>query len=256
MPKPQIKTITVATYNIHKGLSHFNRRVILSEVREGLRETQADIVFLQEVQGARHRAKRAHANHPQGHGVAQHDYLGAGGFGEVVYGQNATYELGHHGNAVMSRFPVLDWENIDVSHHVLESRGLLHCRIQVPGWAPLHCICVHLGLWARSRTFQLARLCERIEAHVPHGEPLIIAGDFNDWRRKASKFLARELGVHEAFEEIGGSPARTYPASMPMLSLDRIYVRRLKVKSAECLNEGVWAKLSDHAALMAVLAPA
>jgi endonuclease/exonuclease/phosphatase family metal-dependent hydrolase len=256
MPKSAQKTITVATYNIHKGLSHFNRRIILDEVREGLREMHADIVFLQEVQGERLRPTRARAGQPQSHSVAQHEYLGEGGFEEVVYGQNATYDSGHHGNAVMSRHRVLDWENIDVSHHALESRGLLHCRVQVPGWAPLHCVCVHLGLLARSRTFQLARLCERIEAHVPHDEPLIIAGDFNDWRRQASKLLARELEMHEAFEQMEGTPARTYPASLPVLSLDRIYVRRLSVKSAQCLDKGVWAKLSDHAALIAVLAQA
>jgi endonuclease/exonuclease/phosphatase family metal-dependent hydrolase len=250
------RNITVATYNIHKGLSHFNRRAIHHEVREGLRETEAHIVFLQEVQGARRRIAGEGVHRTRDHApAAQHNYFREGGFAEVVYGKNAVYEDGHHGNAVLSRFPVLDWENIDISHHVLEARGLLHCRVQVPGWAPLHCVCVHLGLWARSRKFQIARICERIEEHVPHGEPLIIAGDFNDWRRQASTILARELDVHEAFEHLGGRPARTYPAILPFLSLDRIYVRHLRVQSATRLNEGAWARLSDHAALMAVLAP-
>ena len=225
----KIESLSVATYNIHKGLSHFNRRVILKEVREGLNETKSDIIFLQEVQGARHRPLRPSHAKSTHHLVAQHEFLREGGFEEVVYGQNATYEDGHHGNAVLSRFPVLDWENIDISHHAMESRGLLHCRIQVPGWDPLHCVCVHLGLLAQSRDFQLEQICERIAEHVPHNEPLVIAGDFNDWRRKASKLLQRELGLIEAFEHIGGKPARTFPAMMPMLSLDRIYVRGLKV---------------------------
>ena len=246
-------SISVATYNIHKGLSQFNRRVILDEVREGLRGTQSDVVFLQEVQGARQRALRpAHVKSGH-HLVAQHEFLREGGFEEVVYGQNATYEDGHHGNAVLSRFPVLDWENIDISHHVMESRGLLHCRVAVPGWKPLHCICVHLGLLARSRNFQLDQICQRIEEHVPHSEPLIMAGDFNDWRRKASKLLQQELGLVEAFEHIDGRPARTFPARLPMLALDRIYVRGLQVEQATCLSGAGWSKLSDHVALVATL---
>jgi endonuclease/exonuclease/phosphatase family metal-dependent hydrolase len=43
--------LKVATYNIHKGFSLFNRRVVLHDLREQLRALNADIVFLQEVQG-------------------------------------------------------------------------------------------------------------------------------------------------------------------------------------------------------------
>ena len=46
-----MQTLSIATYNIHKGFSHFNRRVVINELRERLRELDADIVFLQEVQG-------------------------------------------------------------------------------------------------------------------------------------------------------------------------------------------------------------
>ena len=45
---------------------------------------------------------------------------------------------------------------------------------------------MHLGLWARSRRFQLEWLSDRIREAVPEGEPLVVAGDFNDWQRKAS----------------------------------------------------------------------
>jgi endonuclease/exonuclease/phosphatase family metal-dependent hydrolase len=160
---------------------------------------------------------------------------------------NAVYQEGHHGNAVVSRHPIPVWENIDVSHHPLEGRGLLHCEIRVEGWKePLHCINVHLGLWARSRRFQLQWLSERIEAAVPKDAPLIVAGDFNDWHRQASGFLQRELGLREVFEVAEGKPARSFPARMPMLALDRIYVRGLNVGAP-------WSRLSDHVALTARL---
>lgn len=242
--------LTVVTYNIHKGFSALNRRLVVHEIRERLHELAPDVVFLQEVQGAHERHSRRHVHWPQG---SQHEFLAHEG-GHTAYGRNAVYRDGHHGNAIVSRFPIVRSENIDVSHHVFESRGLLHCEMAVPGWRePLHCINVHLGLWARSRRFQLEWLCQRIRKAVPDGAPLVVAGDFNDWRGAASAVLARELGLAEVFEQALGRHARSYPARLPMLALDRIYVRDLKVGGAQRLAGIPWSALSDHAALAAQL---
>lgn len=249
-PPDMTATLTLASHNIHKGLSHFNRRVILDELKSGLHELKPDIVFLQEVQGLRSAPVRRHHGPP----VVQHEFLRGDVYSDVVYGQNATYDKGHHGNAVLSRYPVLDWENIDISHHRMESRGLLHTRVQVPGWPPLHAVCVHLGLFAQSRRFQMNLIAERIDEHVPDNEPLILAGDFNDWRGELSSVLERELGIREAFAELHGRHARTFPARLPVLALDRIYVRGLTVKRASVLGDGHWARLSDHAGLLAEVA--
>ena len=242
--------LTVVTYNIHKGLSQFNRRLVLHDIREGLRVLDADVAFLQEVQGKHDRNSRRHVAWPD---VSQHEYLTHEG-SHCVYGMNAVYQDGHHGNAVVSRHPIPVWENIDISHHPIESRGLLHCEIAVEGWKePLHCINVHLGLWARSRRFQLEWLADRIRASVPARGPLVVAGDFNDWRSKASKYLAVELGLYEVFERAEGRLARSYPAQMPMFPLDRIYVRDLNVASVERHAGAPWSRLSDHVALAARL---
>jgi endonuclease/exonuclease/phosphatase family metal-dependent hydrolase len=169
---------------------------------------------------------------------------------------NAVYQDGHHGNAVVSRFPISCWDNIDISHHPIESRGLLHCELEVQGWKKrLHCINVHLGLWARSRRFQLEWLADRIRGAVPEGEPLIVAGDFNDWQKKASDYLAAQLKLVEVFEQSEGRLARSYPAKLPMLPLDRIYVRGLGIQGTERLVGLPWSRLSDHVALAARLAP-
>ena len=49
----------VSTYNIHKGFSQFNRRMMIHELRDHLRLLDADIIFLQEVlgQNRRHAAR-------------------------------------------------------------------------------------------------------------------------------------------------------------------------------------------------------
>ena len=59
-----------------------------------------------------------------------------------------------------------------------------------------------------------------------------------------------ELGMQEAFLEIKGRHAASFPSWMPALSLDRIYYRNLKCTHVEVLRGGIWAQLSDHLPLL------
>ena len=246
------ENLHIATYNIHKGFSNFNRRMVLRELREQLRVLQADLIFLQEVQGA-HEANGLH--YTGWHGRSQYEFLADAVWSDFAYGKNSVYEEGHHGNAILSRFPIVNWENEDISAHPLERRGLLHCELKVAGWADnLHAICVHLGLLSRWRTQQIGALCERIDRIVPHDAPLVIAGDFNDWRQHISRILRERLAVREVFESTRGRPARSYPAGLPIFRLDRIYVRGLRVKSVRSMRGQLWSRLSDHSPLAASLA--
>lgn len=253
MNTPVCDPLTVVTYNIHKGFSALNRRLVIHEIRDRLQALGSDVAFLQEVQGEHQRHSQRHAAWPA---QSQHQFVARQGE-HAAYGLNATYQDGHHGNAIVSRFPIVKAENVDISHHALESRGLLHCELSVPGWPhALHCVNVHLGLWGRSRRMQLAWLCHRIRESVPETAPLVVAGDFNDWRGKASSVLAQELGLMEVFQLARGRHALSFPARLPFLALDRIYVRGLQVQSIERLSGEPWSRLSDHAALAARLARA
>jgi len=115
----------------------------------------------------------------------------------------------------------------------------------------LHCLNVHLGLFERGRQWQIHALCERIRATVPDAAPLVIAGDFNDWRHKANRLLTEELGVVEVFASVRGRPARTFPSVMPVFRLDRIYARGLSIVDAHVHYAFPWGRISDHAALAA-----
>ncbi len=242
----------IATFNIHKGFSRFNRRMMVHELREKLGSLGAQVVFLQEVQGSHEQRAARHVNWPS---KPQHEFLADDLWTDFAYGKNAVYDEGHHGNAILSQFAISKWENEDISAHRFESRGLLHCELAVPSWnETLHCVCVHLGLGSRGRREQLEALCDRIDRMVPHDAPLIIAGDFNDWRLTASQVLKTKLDVREAFESATGRPALSYPAGLPIFSLDRIYVRGFVVKSANTLKGRHWSRLSDHVALATTLA--
>jgi endonuclease/exonuclease/phosphatase family metal-dependent hydrolase len=80
---------------------------------------------------------------------------------------------------------------------------------------------------------------------------VVVAGDFNDWRRRAHDILAREAGMREVFVQANGQSARTFPARYPVLQLDRIYVRNARVHSPVVLPRRPWSHLSDHAPLAA-----
>ncbi len=246
----QARTLRVATLNIHKGLSLFNRRMVIHELREGLKKIDADLVFLQEVQGLHERNALRFGAWPQ---TAQHEFL-AGEDWQHAYGRNAVYEYGHHGNAILSRFPIVSADNHDVSNHRFERRGLLHCRIAVPGFAmPLDCACAHLSLDEKGRRRQLDALGVHLAG--PRAAPMIVAGDFNDWRHSASRMMAQQLGLTEVSVMHHGRPARTFPSIMPMLRLDRIYVRGFRVIAAKVHRGVPWSLLSDHLAVSAELAP-
>lgn len=255
---PNNSSITIATYNIHKGLSPLNRKLIIHDVREKLHAYDADIVLLQEVQGAHAANARKFTDWPT---VPQHEHIAEGRYTDIVYGANVQHHQGDHGNAILSSFPIAHSKNHDVSHHRFESRGHLLAQIEVPFLAePMTCVCVHLGLFHRSRLMQIERLIELICEVAPSGSPLVIAGDFNDWRAGHSRIsdkLRDRLGVVEAFESSQGQLAKTFPAAMPMLTLDRIYVRGMKIEAAHRLHGDVsgtrWRRMSDHVGLAVTL---
>jgi endonuclease/exonuclease/phosphatase family metal-dependent hydrolase len=243
--------LSVATYNIHKGLSAFGRRMIVHELRDRLRALDPDVVFLQEVQGLHERRALRFEQWPE---EPQYEFLAESVWPDFAYGRNAVYDHGHHGNAILSRYPIVEAENVDVSSHPFESRGLLHVEVELPAGLPvLHCLCVHLALGERGRLRQVQAIAERVAELVPNGAPLVVAGDFNDWRDRAGRKLAMELGLREAFRDRRGRPARSFPSRLPLLRLDRIYVRGLSIRHAEVHHGDVWGRISDHAMLTARL---
>ncbi len=242
-------SLKVLTVNIHKGFTFFNRKFILPELREAVRTIGADVVFLQEVTGSHTQHGSRFENFPE---TPHCEFLADSIWPEFAYGRNAVYDKGDHGNAVMSKFPIVRFQNHDVSISGPERRGLLHCELALPGQsANLHAICVHLSLTETHRTQQMDRLCQLIAADVPPHAPLVVAGDFNDWRHRAKDQLAQGAGLHEVFVQAHGHPARTFPARKPLLRLDRIYVRNAMGHKPVVLPHKPWSHLSDHAPLAA-----
>jgi Metal-dependent hydrolase len=103
-PRAPVRKLHVCTYNIHKGFSQFKARMMIHELRRRLHSLGPDIVFLQEVQGLHAGHAGRHLDWPE---EGQHDFLADGVWPDTAYGGNAIYDHGHHGNAILSRFPIL-----------------------------------------------------------------------------------------------------------------------------------------------------
>jgi len=169
-------TLRVATWNIHKGVQGLGpaRRLEIHNIGHAVEQLDADIVCLQEVRRMNRREERYFAHWPA---LPQADYLAPEGY-EAVYRTNATTRHGEHGNAMLSRWPVLSHQHRDISDHRFEQRGFLHTEVQVVDRV-VHVIVVHLGLVPASRLRQTQALLDYIAGHIPSKAPVLVAGDFN-----------------------------------------------------------------------------
>ena len=238
---------TVMSMNVHKGLSPLHRHSTIHQLRQKMRSHHPDILFLQELQQEHRGRIRRFAQWPM---TELTNFLSEDFWHDWHYGKNVEYPDGHHGNAILSKRPLFKGNNYDISAYRFERRGLLHSMIQFDELGPaIHCFCVHLALFERGRARQTAEIIRYIE-ELTDGAPTIVAGDFNDWRNRVG-FPMRDAGFNEVFEVLTGAPARTFPSMKPILPMDRIYVRGLKIHSGEILHE--WLKLSDHLGIAAEL---
>ncbi len=235
--------LRVATYNIHKGVQGLGprRRLEIHNLGHAVEQLDADIVCLQEVRKV-HRGEARYFNHwPE---MPQADFLAPEGY-QAVYRTNATTRHGEHGNALLSRWPVLDHQHEDISDHRFEQRGLLHSELMVHG-RQVHVVVVHLGLIRASRERQVAQLQRFIEREVPARAPLLVAGDFNDWGLMVKREFAA-IGLHG----IDGPRHPTFPARLPLVQLDHVYARGLRPLSVHVPRGRIWWRMSDHLPLIA-----
>lgn len=229
--------LRILSLNIHKGLSAFSNRSIISELRDTLRASKADIVCLQEV---------AFRN-----AVQQSEYLADEVWSDHAYGKNSAYDAGHHGNAILSKTPIQKSMNTDISSSILEKRGFLYALTEIHS-RPLHLICLHLSLRSKDRKHQAVSLRDFVQS-LPANEPLILAGDFNDWNLEMRSWLEAPLRLNEVFRSISGIEAKTFPSFLPLLRLDRIYTRGFKTLNVGTLSGRRRFRFSDHSAIWADL---
>lgn len=246
--------LKVATYNIHKGVQGLGpvRRLEIHNLGLAIEQLDADIVCLQEVRKVHRREEKYFKHWPD---MPQAEFLAPPGY-EAIYRTNAVTRHGEHGNALLSRWPVVSHRHEDISDHRFEQRGLLHVEVKVGEASSaqdqaaqtvnVHVIVVHLGLIPASRIRQVEQLHKYIAREVPVEAPLLIAGDFNDWGQRITHMM-QEQQLHEW----PASSHATYPSRLPIAQLDHVYARGLKPVSQMVPHGKVWRQMSDHLPLVA-----
>ncbi len=238
--------LRVATWNIHKGVSGLGprRRLQIHDMVHAVEQFDADIICLQEVRSVNRKEADYFTRWPE---LGQADYLAPEGY-EAVYRSNAITRHGEHGNALLSRWPVISHQHEDMSDHRFEQRGLLHSEVLVHE-TPVHVIVLHLGLIAASRARQLAQLAQFIQREIPKDAALVVAGDFNSpgvpvkWANDAMKSAVNAKPVVY--------PRRpTFPSRLPLVQLDHVFARHAVPLASHVPRGAVWARMSDHLPLM------
>lgn len=235
--------VRVATYNIHKGVQGIGpqRRLEIHNLGHAIEQLDADIVCLQEVRKLNRNEAQHFTHWPE---LPQADFLAPEGY-EAVYQTNAFTRHGEHGNAALSRWPVVAHQHEDISDHRFEQRGLLHVEVMLHG-QPVHVLVVHLGLIRASRARQVAQLQRFIEREVPPTAPLLVAGDFNDWGTSVQRALeTTNLSVFR------GEQQATFPSRLPLVQLDYVFARGLTPLGVHVPRGRIWWRMSDHLPLIA-----
>lgn len=195
--------LTIASYNVHRCIG-MDRRHDPARTAAVIRELGADVVGLQEV-ASRFRGVGA---------VDQLAYLGKATGLLPVACPILRQEPGHCGNGLLTRLPILAVRQIDLSLPRTEPRGALDVTLDLDGWA-VRAVVTHLGLRRADRRIQIDRLLDALR--TDRAPFTIFLGDINEWWPGA-RCLRR---LHAA---LGRPPAvATFPASHPLLALDRIW---------------------------------
>jgi endonuclease/exonuclease/phosphatase family metal-dependent hydrolase len=241
------RELTAVSWNLHKGRSPLGFTA-WDAMHDWMRATPADVYFLQEALARRvRRTAPAEFGAPLGDPEEDIWHCHATEIAQtldwrIALGPNVFKSTWRHGNAIMSPHPLDLGGRWDISAHRFERRGLLAARMVLDDGPEVTLLCAHLALTRASRLRQMSWIAHWIEHHASQG-PLILAGDFNDWRNDSVP-LFKDIGLAEVATLLGRS-GRTFPAFSPALALDRMFVRGLSPVSWQTPpRETAW--LSDH----------
>src|SRR5690606_36399550 len=101
-----------------------------------LHSTNSQIVVLQEVIGSHSRFKSRYGS---AFIEKQFEFLSDTVWSQYAYGKNAVYPSGDHGNALLSKYEIVEDHNNVISVGPREKRGLLYAKLLFRDEKILHC---------------------------------------------------------------------------------------------------------------------
>jgi endonuclease/exonuclease/phosphatase family metal-dependent hydrolase len=228
--------IRVATYNIHAAVGADGRRD-LERIAAVIEEIEPDVIGLQEVES---RASRGSTD--------QAMRLAARLEMACVEGPMLREGRGWYGNAILSRLPVVDEQQLRFADHSGEPRGAVGIVVDDAQTVRWRLVTTHLDLRSRSRFRQVQSLVHLVGTE--NTGPWILLGDLNEWRP-----WARALARLRQLGHVPAAPA-SYPTRLPMFSLDRMVLRGCRLDGPLRRHMSALSRrASDHLPIIAEVAP-
>jgi endonuclease/exonuclease/phosphatase family metal-dependent hydrolase len=234
----QAQTIRIATYNIHKARG-MDGRVRIERIAKVLEEINADVVALQEV------VNRDDGDVEEHQACYLADRLGY----QWTVGETRRHRGGAYGNVTLSRIAFEAARHIDLSIPSREPRGALRTDIRV-GTHLLHVFNVHLGTAVRERVQQAALIDRHLLKALDVPGHRVVLGDFNDWNHGlVTRTLSAEFHLSDIRDHV--KRTRAYPALLPLLHLDHIYLdHHFRIEAAFFQRNRKTLIASDHLPLV------
>ena len=250
--------LRVATYNIHKGVRGVGprKRLEIHNLGLGVEALDADLVFLQEVRLFHARdARRFDRTQFGWPDAGQAEFLAPEG-----YDVGLPHQLRSRATASTATRCCRAGRSATIGHHDVSRPPLRAARPAARAGAlagpDVHAVVAHFGLIHASRVRQVQRLAEFIEAEVPRGEPLVVAGDFNDWGEQLDAPMTH-IGLHarRAHRRAAG-PRPPSPRGCRCSRSTASTCAACAACRPWCRAAPAWARMSDHLPLVAELEPA
>ncbi len=228
-------TLRILAYNTHHGAG-LDGVVDLERIASLIRSVDPDVAALQEVDRRVERTDR----------VDQAGTYGSLTGMEAVFGEFMEYQGGRYGMALLSRHPIVSWENHRLPPGA-EPRSTLAARIRMPDSGREVVVAgIHFYRTEEERLAQARRTSEVLS---PDTVPVFLVGDFNSLPGSpVMEFLAQEWTIPDK-----EGPSHTFPANEPAREIDFILVKpegEVRVLEYRVLGESV---ASDHRPVLMVV---
>ncbi len=202
--------LRIATFNIRHALG-MDDRIDLGRIANVLRQINADIILLQEVEYCRPRSKCKR----QAYELARKLDM------EYAYGPVTTYRAGSYGNAILSRYPILKSINYILPDSPAK-RGCLQADLTVKNM-PLTVFNTHLGLNKKLRRQHIEEMI--LPRLLSISTPLILGGDFNA-RPESPEIILLSSYLADTFSKNSGLLSKTFPSINPVARIDYLFINQ------------------------------
>ena len=230
--------VRIMTYNLHNGFDT-DGHLGMEAIAKVIEAEQPDVVGLQEVS----RGWVVNGSLDMLTWLSQRLEM------PYIFG-SATGSL--WGNAILSRYPILEWENVKLPpKDLLFQRAYLWARLDLGDGQELRVVVTHLHHTREDFDIR-ARQVQTLLDFWKDGEQTVIMGDFNARRDDSEAEMMRQAGFVDPLDLAGIQPGYTVPSDAPRHRIDYVWLSPDLTATDAVIPRSM---ASDHLPVVAIIAP-